>query len=178
MKHLSLVYLVESNMNAMSRKDAAASVEKENAMKFMFTIYHDENVLDAIPEKEMQALVDSAIEYAEEIRRSGHYIASDALQRARTARTIRVRAGKVSTTVGPFVETKEQLGGFFVIEAKDMDEACAVAARFPPARVGVIEIRPVEELKHRSLTRIALVHLDEHRVVDVGAEGALDRFKV
>ena len=117
-------------------------------MKFMFMIYHDENVLDAMPEKERQPLVDSAIEYAEEIRRSGHYIVSDALQRARTARTIRVRAGKVSTTTGPFAETKEQLGGFFVIEAKDMDEACAVAAKFPPARVGVIEIRPVQELKH------------------------------
>src|SRR2546426_585803 len=91
-------------------------------MKFMFMIYHDENVLDAMPEKEMQPLVDSAIEYAEEIRRSGHYIASDALQRVRTARTIRVRAGKVSTTAGPFAETKEQLGGFFVIEAKDLDD--------------------------------------------------------
>ena len=117
-------------------------------MKFMFMIYHDENVLEAMPEKEMQALVDSAIEYAEEIRQSGHYIASDALQRTGTARTIRVRAGNASTTVGPFVETKEKLGGFFLIEAKDMDEACAVAARFPPARVGVIEIRPVQELKH------------------------------
>jgi hypothetical protein len=117
-------------------------------MKFMFTIYHDEKVLDAMPEKEMQALVDSAIEYAEEIRRSGHYIASDALQRTRTARTIRVNAGNVSTAVGPFVETKEQLGGFFVIEAKDMDEACAIAARFPPARVAVIEVRPVQELTH------------------------------
>ena len=117
-------------------------------MKFMFMIYHDENVLEAMPEKEMQALVDSAIEYAEEIRQSGHYIASDALQGVRTARTIRVRAGNASTTVGPFVETKEKLGGFFLIEAKDMDEACAVAARFPPARVGVIEIRPVQELKH------------------------------
>jgi hypothetical protein len=117
-------------------------------MKFMFTIYHEEKVLDAMAENEMQALVDSAIEYAEEIRQSGHYIASDALQRTGTARTIRVRAGKVSTTVGPFVETKEQLGGFFVIEAKDMDEACAVAARFPPARVAVIEVRPVQELTH------------------------------
>jgi hypothetical protein len=117
-------------------------------MKFMFTIYHDQNVLDAMPEKEMQALVDSAIEYAEEIRRSGHYIASDALQRTHTARTIRIQAGKVSTAAGPFVETKEQLGGFFVIEAKDMDEACAIAARFPPARVGVIEVRPVQELQH------------------------------
>ena len=75
-------------------------------MKFMFMIYHDENVLDAMPEKEMQALVDSAIEYAEEIRRSGHYIASDALQRTRTARTIRVSAGKVSSTVGPFAEQR------------------------------------------------------------------------
>ena len=117
-------------------------------MKFMFMIYHDENVLDAMPEKEMQALVDSAIEYAEELRRSGHYILSNALQGTRTARTIRVRAGKVSTIASPFAETKEQLGGFFVIEAKDMDEACAVAARFPPARVAVIEIRPVQELKH------------------------------
>jgi hypothetical protein len=126
-------------------------------MKFMFTIYHDENVLDAMPEKEMQALVDSAIEYAEEIRRSGHYIASDALQRTGTARTIRVRAGQVSTTVGPFVETKERLGGFFLIEAKDMDEACAVAARFPPARVAVLEVRPVRELTH-SRDRRGLPH--------------------
>ena len=117
-------------------------------MKFMFTIYHDPNVLDAMPEKEMQTLVDSAIEYAEEIRQSGHYIVSNALQRPRTARTVRVSGGKASTTAGPFAETKEQLGGFFIIEAKDMDEACAIAARFPPARVGVIEVRPVQELTH------------------------------
>ena len=129
-------------------------------MKFMFTIFHDENVLDAMPEKEMQALVDSAIEYAEDIRRSGHYIASDALQPTATARTIRVHAGKASTAVGPFAETKEQLGGFFLIEAKDMDEACAIAARFPPARVAVLEVRPVQELRHsrdrRGLPRTAL----------------------
>src|SRR5207245_10588544 len=117
-------------------------------MKFMFMIYHSENVPDSMPVTAMQPLVDSAIEYAEEIRRSGHYVASDALQRTRTARTVRIRAGKASNTAGPFAETKEQLGGFFVIEAKDMDEACAVAARFPPARVGVIEIRPVQELMH------------------------------
>jgi hypothetical protein len=121
---------------------------EESAMKFMFMIYHEENVLDAMPETEMQTLVDSAIEYAEEIERSGHYIASAALQATETARTIRIRGGKVSTTAGPFAETKEQLGGFFLVEAKDMDEACAIAARFPPARVAVVEIRPVEELKH------------------------------
>jgi hypothetical protein len=117
-------------------------------MKFLFMIYHDETVMDALPEGEMQTLVDSALDYDEEIKRSGHYIVSDALQPSRTARTIRVRGGKVSTTDGPFAETKEQLGGFFLIEARDMDEACAVAARFPPARVGTIEVRPVQELKH------------------------------
>ena len=117
-------------------------------MKFMFTIYHDEKVLDAMPEKEMQTLVDSAIEYAEDLRRSGHYIVSNALQWTPTARTIRVRDGKASTTVGPFAETKEQLGGFFLIEAKDIDEACAIASKFPPLRVGVIEVRPVRELTH------------------------------
>ena len=117
-------------------------------MKFMFTIHHDPKVMDAMPEKEMQALVDSAIEYAEEIRQSGHYIVSNALQRPDTARTIRVNGGKVSTTAGPFAETKDQLGGFFLIEAIDMDEACAIAAKFPPARVGVIEVRPVRELTH------------------------------
>ena len=84
----------------------------------------------------------------EEIRQSGHYIVSDALESSRTARTIRVHGGKVSTTDGPFAETKEQLGGFFLIEAKDIDEACEVASRFPPARVGIIEVRPVKELTH------------------------------
>jgi hypothetical protein len=117
-------------------------------MKFLFTIYHEEKTLDALSEGEMRTLVDSALDYSEEIRRSGHYIASNALKRGETARTLRVRGGKVSTTDGPFAETKEQLGGFFLIEAKDMDEACAVAARFPPARLGVIEVRPVQELHH------------------------------
>jgi hypothetical protein len=114
----------------------------------MFMIYHDEKELDAMPEGEMQTLVDSALDYTEELRRSGHYIVSNALQRGRTARTIRVRPSKVATTDGPFAETKEQLGGFFLIEARDMDEACEIAARFPPARVGIIEVRPVQELMH------------------------------
>jgi hypothetical protein len=117
-------------------------------MKFMFMIYHDENVLNALPEGEMRALVDSALDYDETVRQSGHYIVSNALQRARTARTIRVRGGKVAITDGPFAETKEQLGGFFLVEAKDIDEACAVASRFPPARLGIIEVRPVQELAH------------------------------
>jgi len=117
-------------------------------MKFLFMIYHDERVLEDLPKQEMQALVDSALDYDEEIRRSGHYIVSNALQPARTARTLRVREGKVLVTDGPFAETREQLGGFFLVEARDLDEACAVASRFPPARLGIIEVRPVQELEH------------------------------
>jgi hypothetical protein len=117
-------------------------------MKFMFMIYHEEKTLDTLPEGEMQHLVDGALDYMEELRQSGHCIVSHALQRGRTARTIRVRSGGVSTTDGPFAETKEQLGGFFLVEARDIDEACALAARFPPARIGTIEVRPVQELRH------------------------------
>jgi hypothetical protein len=117
-------------------------------MKFLFLIYHDEKTLDAMPEEEMQNLVDAALGYDEELRRSGHYIVSNALQRTRTARTVRVRGGKATTTDGPFAETKEQLGRFFLVEARDIDEACEVASRFPPARVGTIEVRPVQELRH------------------------------
>ena len=114
----------------------------------MFIIYHDEKTMEALPEGERQNLVDAALGYVEEIRRSGHYLVSNALQPAHTARTIRVRGSKVTTTDGPFAETKEQVGGFFLIEARDMDEACEVASRLPPARVGTIEVRPVRELRH------------------------------
>jgi hypothetical protein len=140
-------------MKAMSTGGAGAGIDKsltpeEDTMKFMFMIYHDERELDALPEAEIQALVDGALDYDEELRQSGHGIVCNALQRARTARTIRVRGGTVSTTDGPFAETKEQLGGFFLIEARDIDEACAIAAKFPPARIGIIEVRPVQELTH------------------------------
>jgi hypothetical protein len=96
----------------------------------------------------MQTLVDSALDYTEELRRSGHHVASNALQRTPSARTVRVCGAEAIITDGPFAETKEQLGGFFLIEAKDMDEACELASGFPPARLGTIEVRPVQELQH------------------------------
>jgi hypothetical protein len=114
-------------------------------MKFLFTIFHDEQTLDDMPEPEMQALVDAALDYDEEIRDSGHYIVSNALQRARTARTLRVRGGKVSVTDGPFAETKEQLGGYYLIEARDLNEAIQIASKIPGARIGCVEVRPVAE---------------------------------
>jgi hypothetical protein len=85
--------------------------------------------------------------YVEALRKSGHLIVTHALQSVQTASTVRVRSGKQSVTDGPFAETKEQLGGFFLIDARDLNEAIQLAAKIPPARVGSIEVRPVRELR-------------------------------
>jgi hypothetical protein len=112
----------------------------------MCLVYYDERKLDALSKAEYDALVAEALAYREVLRGSGHYIVSDGLQPARTATTIRIHDGRVSTTDGPFAETKEQLGGFMLIEAADMDDAIRVASRIPPVRLGCIEVRPLREL--------------------------------
>jgi len=95
--------------------------------------------LTAVPDTDCMA-------FGESLRASGHYVAAEALQPAETATAVRVRAGKVAVTDGPFAETKEQLAGFYLIEASDLDEALRVAAEIPPARAGTIEVRPVRQL--------------------------------
>jgi hypothetical protein len=115
-------------------------------MKYLCLVYFEEGTLDALPKSDSAALTGECLAFGEEIRKSGHYLAAEALQPVRTATTLRIRHGKLSTTDGPFVETKEQLGGFYLIEAKDRDEAIRVAARIPPARLGSIEVRPIREL--------------------------------
>ena len=117
-------------------------------MKYLCLVYDEEANLEAMSGSELDGLVGECLAVDEELRKSGYVMASEALQPVQTATTVRVRNGRLSTTDGPFAETKEQLGGFFLIEAKDMDEACAVASRFPPARIGIIEVRPVQELTH------------------------------
>jgi hypothetical protein len=108
-------------------------------MKYLCLVYMEEKTLDAVPDSDCMA-------YGESLRKSGRYIAAEALQRVATATTVRVRDGKVSLTDGPFAETKEQLAGFYLIDAKDLDDAIQMAAKIPPARVGSIEVRPVREL--------------------------------
>ena len=93
--------------------------------------------------------------FIEEIRRSGHYLGCNRLQLPSTATTVRVRNGKVSTTDGPYVETKEQLGGYFLIEAKEMQEATGIAARIPGAWHGCVEVRPVAD-DDQTLTALGL----------------------
>jgi len=108
-------------------------------MKFLCLAYEEEKMLGDLSRSEWDALRGETLAYVEILRKSRRLILTNALQSARTAATVRVRNGTQSVLDGPYAETKEQLGGFFLIEARDMDEACAVAARFPPARVGIIE---------------------------------------
>lgn len=115
-------------------------------MKYLCLVYHEEAVIDALPKSEFDTIVSDTIAYCDELRRSGHYIASDALEYVQAATTIRVRNGKVSITDGPFAETKEQLGGFYIIEARDLNDAIRIASLMPPARRGSIEVRPIREL--------------------------------
>ena len=115
-------------------------------MKYLCLVYHEETKVDALSESEYDAIVSEVLDYREELRKSGHYIASSPLQPVQTATTIRVRNGKVSVTDGPFAETKEQLGGFYLIEARDLNDAIRVASKMPPARLGCIEVRPLKEI--------------------------------
>jgi len=115
-------------------------------MKFLCLVYYDERQLEALSPAEYDALVDEVLAYREVLRKSGHYIVSDGLQPVETATTIRRRAGRVAATDGPFAETKEQLGGFMLIEARDREDAIQVASKIPPLRLGCIEVRPVREL--------------------------------
>ena len=115
-------------------------------MKYLCLVYYEEAKRDALSQSEHDALVSEGLAYVEELRRNGHYVASNALQSVQMATTLRVRNGKVATTDGPFAETKEQLGGFLLIEARDLNEAIRVASKIPPARLGCVEVRPVREL--------------------------------
>ena len=116
-------------------------------MKYLCLVYIEERKLNALSKSEMDTLVADALAYDEALRKSGHYIVSDALQSVEAATTLRNRNGKVSITDGPFAETKEQLGGFILIDAKDLNDALHVASKIPPGRIGSIEVRPVMELK-------------------------------
>jgi hypothetical protein len=113
-------------------------------MKYLCLAYEEEGTLDALSRSEWQALRNETLAYVEALRSSGRLVLAEPLQSARTAVTVRVRQGTVATTDGPFAETKEQLGGIFLIEAKDLNEALQVAARWPSARLGSIEVRPLE----------------------------------
>jgi hypothetical protein len=112
-------------------------------MQYLCLIYDNEAQWKAMPEAEGKQFSADYQTFTKSIVASGHFKAGEALQPTSTATTVRVRHGKTTTTDGPFAETREQLGGFYLIEAKDLDEATAIAARIPSAKSGSIEVRPI-----------------------------------
>ena len=114
-------------------------------MKFMCLTYEEEEKLNELSPSEWAGLRDETIAYVETLRASGSLVVTHALQSTRKAATVRVRAGRARVTDGPFAEAKEVIGGFFVIEARDREEAIDLASRWPSARLGAIEVRPIED---------------------------------
>ena len=116
-------------------------------MKYLLFCCHEEKKLTALSKSGLDALTDETSVYCEELQKSGHLIAAEPLEPIQMAITVRVQNGKVSVTDGPYAETKEQIGGFFLINARDLNEAIQVASRFPSARLGSLEVRQVKELR-------------------------------
>ena len=113
-------------------------------MKYLCLAYEEETQLNALSQGEWDALRTETLTYVEELQRRDVLLTAEPLQSVKAATTVRVRQGKLSITDGPFAETKEQLGGFFLIEVRDLNEAIQVASRWPSARLGSIEVRPIE----------------------------------
>jgi hypothetical protein len=109
----------------------------------MLLIHHEEQTWAAMPESERAGWYAEYGKFGEFLKQGNHYVSGSQLQPSSTATTVRVRDGKRLVTDGPFAETREQLGGYYIVEAKDLDEALAIAARVPAARYGTIEVRPM-----------------------------------
>lgn len=124
-------------------------------MKYLCLVYYDEKNMAALPEADWAALNRECIACVDRLQSSGHHVAGQALEPTETATTLRVRNGKLSTTDGPFAETKEQLAGFYLLEARDLNEALQLAGKIPPARYGSIEVRPIRDIEPYRLTAVS-----------------------
>lgn len=122
-------------------------------MKYILLIHHDEEAFDRLTDEEQQALYLEYRAFREQILGTGQYVAGDRLHATSEARSVRVRDGKRVVTAGPFAETREQLGGYFIVDARDVDEAIDLAARIPGARTGTIEVRPIAETPMPAVTK-------------------------
>ena len=116
-------------------------------MRYLCLIYLNEKELAAMPQKDMDELNRRHLELNEDLLKSGHFIEAEALTPGESATCVRVRNGRPTVTDGPYAETKEMVAGFYVIEARDLNEAIAVAARLPAAPLGVVEVRPCRDLE-------------------------------
>jgi len=157
-RHLTSEILRRAVGLASCRASLERSIERMlsggRTMKYLCLVYGEEKVLDALSKDDMGVLVDESLAYDDVLRKSGHYLVSEALQPVEAAKTVRIRNRETFITDGPFAETKEQLLGFILIDARDLDEAVQVAAKIPLASTGSIEIRPVLQLEPLQMRRI------------------------
>jgi hypothetical protein len=115
-------------------------------MKYMLLVHHDEEAFGKFSDTTKQQMLAESVQLTHELHADGKYLSASPLHQASTAAVIRVRDGKSFVTDGPFIETREQIAGYFLINAKDLDDAIAIAARVPGARIGTVEVRPVKEI--------------------------------
>ena len=115
-------------------------------MKYLLMCCHDEKEFDSMSKSECDAMMEETMAYCQALKQSGQLLAVEQLEPIQTAMSVRVRSGKLSVTDGPFAETKEQFGGFFLISARDLNEAIQVASKFPSVRFGTMEVRPVRDI--------------------------------
>jgi hypothetical protein len=115
-------------------------------MRYMLLVHHDEEAFRRRSEAERQHMLQESVQLAQQLYASGQYLGAAPLHPTSATTCVRVRDGKPIVTDGPFVETREQIGGYFLINAKDLDEAIGIAARIPGARIGTVEVRPVTEV--------------------------------
>lgn len=115
-------------------------------MQFMLLIYNDSTLHEAMPAAQFDSMMRHCFDHADELKRSGHLLESQQLEGPETAKSVRIRNGKLTAVDGPYAEAKEVLGGFNIIEAESMEEAVRMAAEFPWARTGCVEVRPVRDI--------------------------------
>jgi hypothetical protein len=137
-------YMVTVALSAFGPRPRRA--REEDPMHYLCLIYDDEKAWERLPPAESEKIIGEFNDFTEAVKKSGHYLGGNALAPTQAATTVRVRQGKVATTDGPFAETKEQLGGYYLLKARDLNEAIQLAARIPGARFGSVEVRPVVEM--------------------------------
>ena len=115
-------------------------------MQYLCLIYEDEQEWQKLPPTQSGKILEEYLAYTESLKRSGHYLGGNGLEPTHTATTVRIRKDRLATTDGPFAETKEQLGGYYLLRARDLNEAIQLASRIPGARYGAVEVRPVMEI--------------------------------
>ncbi len=136
----------EIPLSILASAERQSDVNGSSRMKYMLLVHHDEEAFSKIPETKRQEMLEESVQLTHQLHANGQYLHASPLHPAATGVIVRVREGKQFVTDGPFAETREQLAGYFLIEAKDLNEAIRIATRVPGGRIGTVEVRPVRDI--------------------------------